>query len=89
MNFELSYTEALLAELSFKFKQNTGFDQNNINVAIADIGSLIKVGEFNDARKRYHDLRTECDGCDLPDSLEALVLAAQRFKIEKNPSETG
>lgn len=89
MSFELSDTEALLAELSFEFSQNSAFDQGSIEVAMIDINSLIETGELDNARQRYSDLKSECDSCNLPNSLEAFVLAAQVFATKKNPSKTG
>jgi len=89
MNFELSDTEELLAQLSFDFSENPKLVQNNIEVAMIDISSLIQTGELDNARQRYSDLKTQCDGCSLPATLEALVLAVQEFSIKVNDSETG
>ena len=89
MNFELSDTEELLAQLSFNFSQNPEFDQGNIEVAMLDINSMIQIGELDDARQRYSDFKVECGDCNLPDSLEALVLAAQLFVTKNNSSNTG
>lgn len=89
MSFELSDTEELLAESTFEFTQNSAFTQNKVVLAIADINSLIQVGELDNARQRYSELITECNGCGLPKTLEALVLAAQEFASKTNASKTG
>ena len=94
MTFELSETEELLAKLSFDFSNNSDssqadFDVAAVQVAMVDINSLIQTGALDNARQRYSDLKTECDGCSLPDTLEALVIAAQAFASKSNDLETG
>jgi hypothetical protein len=90
MSFELSDTEVLMAEFSFEFSQNPETTQNNVEVAMVDIHSLIQIGELEGARQRYSHLKMECGGCGLPDTLEALVLAAQVMATKhSNMLETG
>ncbi len=43
--------------------------------ALAEINSMIRIGELEFARSRYNELRQRCYACQLPNSLEALALA--------------
>jgi len=54
-----------------------------------DIDSMIQTGELDDARQRYSDLKTDCDDCGLPDTLEALVIASQEFAAKADSPKTG
>jgi len=94
LNFDLVHTQQLLAKLSLDFNSNSSsghneFDDETVRLAMVDINSLIKTGELDDARERYSDLKTECDGCGLPETLEALVIALQSFSIKPINSKTG
>ncbi len=76
MQFDLSETQDLLANLSGDLFGDAGVKQSSIRLAMNDINSLIQVGEFDGARQRYRDFTFDCKECGLPDSLEDLVLAA-------------
>lgn len=76
MQFDLGETEDLLANLSNDLFGDAGVKQGSIRLAMNDINSLIKIGEFDGARQRYRDFAFDCKECDLPASLEDLVLAA-------------
>jgi len=76
MRFDPSETQDLLASLSAEFTGETWFDESGIVLAMNDINSLIRVGEFDGARQRYRDFKFGCKDCGLPDALEDLVLAA-------------
>ncbi len=76
MQFDLSETEDLLANLSDDLFGDAGVKQSSIRLAMNDINSFIQVGEFDGARQRYRDFTFDCQECGLPDSLEDLVLAA-------------
>jgi len=94
MNFELSDTEELLAKLSLKFEPSTkpnndGLFGTAVQIAMLDIDSMIQTGELDDARQRYSDLKTDCDDCGLPDTLEALVIASQEFAAKADSPKTG
>ena len=89
MSFKLSDTGELIANLPFEFDRNSSFTQNSIALAMTDISSMIGVGELDNARQRYSELISQCDGCNLPETLEALVIASQHFATSANLEESG
>ncbi len=94
LNFDLAETQQLLTKLSLDFNRNSGSDHSELDaatvqLAMVDISSLIKTGELDDARQRYSELKTECDDCGLPETLEALVIVLQSFSNQPINSKTG
>ena len=73
-------TSELLATMEFSLASDRSLAQASINSAMDDIRSMIHLGEFNDARERYVELKRvqlkqHCPPCRLPDSLDDLLIA--------------
>jgi len=51
--------------------------EQSISFALADIRGMICLGELDDARERYAQLKESCTACRLPSTLELLVLNNQ------------
>lgn len=76
----LPATNELLATMEFSLASDRTLAQASINSAMDDIRSMIYLGEFNDARERYVQLKRvqlkqHCPPCSLPDSLDDLLIA--------------
>lgn len=92
LSFDLSDTEELLAGLPLtpSIEPDTdAFYQVAVQPAIVDIDLMIRTGELNDARERYGELKLDCNGCGLPDTLEALIIVSQQFAANAADSEPG
>ena len=75
METELPDTEELLAGLVFSPTADQNSVRNSIALAMDEIRFLLLDGEIDNARSRYALLKENCSDCDLPDTLEALVLS--------------
>lgn len=71
---QLPSVTALVAKMEFSQAADRWVASSSLSVAFADIASLVGIGRYDDARKRYADLRASCKVCQLPNSLEALAL---------------
>ena len=76
----LPETRDLLATMEFSVISERSLAQNNIDSAMDDIRSMIELGQFDDARERYVQLKRvqlkqHCPPCTLPDSLDDLLIA--------------
>ena len=76
----LPATSELLATMEFSVISERSLAQSNIDLAMNDIRMMIKLGELNNARERYVQLKHEqlkqhCPPCRLPDSLDDLLIA--------------
>jgi len=81
---ELPNTQDILATMSFQLQEDHKLAENSINFAMSDIRQLISGGQLDKARVRYAQLREMCDGCTLPNTLEALVINAHQ-NLMNNP----
>lgn len=70
---ELPDIQSLLNEMTFEQTQDRTLAENAINIAMADIRSMLDLGRIDSARERYALLKLDCFKCSLPDSLDALV----------------
>jgi len=75
---KLPNTAEILASLKFDIQQDRKLAEASINIAMTDIRPLIGVGHLSKARQRYAELRTMCAHCTLPDTLEMLVIDANK-----------
>ena len=75
---KLPNTAEILASLKFDVQQDRNLAEASINIAMTDIRQLIGVGQLSKARQRYAELRTMCANCTLPDTLEMLVIDANK-----------
>lgn len=85
---ELPDSSELIAEMEFSVDVDQSQVAENLYLALSDIREMIHMGELDDARERYAQLRESCDDCDLPGSLEALVLSSQE-RNRSASSDTG
>jgi len=76
-DMDLPRTQDLLSSIYVEQASDRVFMHNNIIAAMDDIRDMLNGGRLDKARQRYEELRQLCDGCRLPESLEALVLNGQ------------
>lgn len=72
---ELPETAALMANMDINV--DLAEMEQSISFALADIRGMICLGELDDARERYAQLKESCTACRLPSTLELLVLNNQ------------
>ncbi len=77
--YELPTTEALLANMILAPDLDSNEVEHSITLALSDIQIMIHQRQFDDARIRYAMLKQSCQGCRLPNTLEALVMADSSF----------
>jgi hypothetical protein len=74
MDTELPTIETVLTGMDFSLIDDPTAVRQSIAVAFDEIRFLLGDGDVDDARLRYAQLRKSCVDCELPESLEALVL---------------
>lgn len=77
----LPQTSELLANMEFSLDNDRSYAQASIDLAMSDIRSMIDIGELNNARERYVQLKRvqlkeHCPPCDLPESLDAFYISS-------------
>jgi len=70
-------TQLLLDDTQFPQLSDRDLARDAINMAMNDIQFMINQGAFNEARLRYARLKESCQGCSLPESLDAMALNSQ------------
>lgn len=71
--YVLPSSELLLSVMQFSKQRNRRLAEQEVEIALSEIGDFLNKGAFDSARERYHELRQYCDDCGLPESLEALA----------------
>ena len=66
--------QALLNDMNFNQQSDRQFAQSLISLAMNDIQFMLEVGNLDNARQRYAQLKKSCDVCTLPNTLEDLAL---------------
>ena len=73
-NMPLPDINSLLNDIVLQDSSDRQFTQSVVSIAMKDIRFMLDNGQLNDARVRYARLKEHCPECELPDSLEALVV---------------
>ena len=70
--------QALLNDMNFNQQSDRQFAQSLISLAMSDIQFMLEVGNLDNARQRYAQLKQNCNVCTLPNTLEELALEYQK-----------
>jgi hypothetical protein len=88
-SYPLPDTATVLAAMQFDLQSQRQAASEQVQLALHEMSQLIQRGALHDARQRYQRLRETCLSCELPSTLELLLLAS-REPLEQRPSvDTG
>lgn len=80
--YSLPSSELLLGVIRFSKDRNQRLAEQEVEIALSEIGDFLNQGALESARERYHQLREFCDDCGLPESLEALAKLQTQFNFQ-------
>lgn len=88
-SYPLPDTETVLAAMQFDVESQRVVASEQVHLALHDMNQLIQRGALHDARQRYQRLRETCLSCELPSTLELLVLATREPVDQRRSADTG
>ena len=88
-SYPLPDTETVLAAMQFDVESQRVVASEQVQLALHDLNQLIQRGALHDARQRYQRLRETCLSCELPSTLELLVLATREPVDQRRSADTG
>lgn len=88
-SYPLPDTETVLAAMQFDLQSQRQAASEQVQLALHDMSQLIQRGALHDARQRYQRLRETCLSCELPSTLELLLLASREPLDQRRSVDTG
>ncbi|GHA03712.1 hypothetical protein GCM10008090_11110 [Arenicella chitinivorans] len=88
-SYPLPDTETVLAAMQFDLQSQREAASEQVQLALHDMSQFIQRGALHDARQRYQRLRETCLSCELPSTLELLLLASREPLDQRRSADTG